>query len=310
MSAGKMRVIVCDPLEAEVLDELKSSFDVEVVDGPLSEDELCRKIGDADAVIVRSRTKITRKVLESAHKLKAIGRPGVGLDNVDASAAREKGIMVFNSPEASTAAVAEYVCGAMISVARKLNFADRRMRGGSWAKKECMGVNLEGKTLGIIGFGRIGKRVGAFGKALGMHVFAYDAFADDKMRTEAEMLGILMRDSVMEILKESDFVTIHVPMTDETRHMISVKELALMKEGAIIVNASRGGVIDEDALFNALSSGKLGGAALDVFEKEPYSGELATLDTVLLTPHVGGNTTDAQLAAGMMIVEKLRAALE
>jgi len=309
MNSGKLRVIVCDPLEAEVLDELKVSFEVEVIDGS-SEDELCRKICDADAVIVRSRTKITRKVLESAHRLKAIGRPGVGLDNVDADAAREKGIKVFNSPEASTAAVAEYVCGAMICVARKLNFADRKMRGGIWAKKECMGRNIEETTLGIIGFGRIGKRVGAFGKALGMHVVAYDAFADDKMRTEAGTQGITMRDSVMEILKESDFITLHVPLTDETRHMISARALAMMRNGAIIVNASRGGVIDEDALSDALSSGKIGGAALDVFEKEPYSGKLTALDNVLLTPHIGGNTTDAQLAAGMMIVEKLRAALK
>lgn len=309
MGEERKRVLVCDPLEADVLDALKADFEVEFIDGP-SEDELCEKITDADAVIVRNRTKITRRVLDSATCLKAIGRPGVGLDNIDTERAKELGILVFNSPEASTQAVAEYVCGGMFAIARKLHFADRKMREGVWAKKQCKGINLEGKTLGIIGFGRIGQRVAKFCKAIGMRVLAYDAFANEKLRETANGLGVELNHSLETVLETSDFVTLHVPLTEETRHMICAESINKMKDGAIIVNASRGGVIDEDALFAALASGKLGGAVLDVFENEPYTGRLLELDNVLLTPHIGGSTTETQKAAGRIILEKLKHALQ
>ena len=254
-------------------------------------------------VIVRSRTKITKDLIEKANKCKIIARVGVGLDNIDQDAAKEKGIRVINAVEGAMNAVAELVIGLMLSLAREIPRADREVRNGNWIKKELMGTELRGKYLGIVGMGNIGKRLGRLAKALNMNIIGFDVMPiDDEFSKEVG----LMKTDLDTLLASSDYVSLHVPLLDSTKHMINTTKINSMKNTAKIINTSRGGVIDEEALYDALKNGQLGGAALDVFEVEPAtSNKLATLPNFISTPHMGAQTKEAQSLAANVIAEKI-----
>jgi D-3-phosphoglycerate dehydrogenase len=272
----------------------------------ISAEDLIKQIPEYDVVIVRSRTKITSSVIEAGKKLRVIGRAGVGLDNVDTEAAARRNIVVLNTPESSTEAVAELVMGFMLCLARKIPLGDRGIKEGRWLKGEMMGIELKGKTLGIVGLGRIGSRVGALAKAFGMKILVYDVIQLPEQLIKSLEAEVVDLDT---LLTRSDFITLHVPLTPETRHMINRERLAKMKKGAYLINASRGEVVDEEALYEALKEGRLAGAALDVFEREPPTSEVVKLPNVVCTPHIGAQTVEAQDAAGEMLAEKVIKAL-
>ncbi len=294
---------MCDPIHDEGVRMLmEAGFDVDLetsITGP----ELVERVKDFDAIVVRSRTKVTREVIEASGRLRAVARAGVGLDNVDLEAAKERGVEVLNSPEAPSNAVAELVLGLMLSLARRIPLGDASMKRGEWIKRRLTGFELEGKTLGIVGFGRIGYNLARKAKAMGMRVVT-DASIEKLMRfveeTGAESVPL------EDLLKESDFVSIHVPLRPQTRHMIGARELETMKDGAYLINAARGGVVDEDALREALVRGKLAGAALDVFEIEPPEDtSLTGLENLIALPHIGAATVEAQAANSTIVAEKL-----
>ena len=294
---------MCDPIHDEGVRMLmEAGFDVDLetsITGP----ELVERVKDFDAIVVRSRTKVTREVIEASGRLRAVARAGVGLDNVDLEAAKERGVEVLNSPEAPSNAVAELVLGLMLSLARRIPLGDASMKRGEWIKRRLTGIELEGKTLGIVGFGRIGYNLARKAKAMGMRVVT-DAIIEKLMRfvDETGAESVPMED----LLKESDFVSIHVPLRPQTRHMIGARELETMKDGAYLINAARGGVVDEDALREALVRGKLAGAALDVFEIEPPEDtSLTGLENLIALPHIGAATVEAQAANSTIVAEKL-----
>ena len=294
---------MCDPIHDEGVRMLmEAGFDVDLetsITGP----ELVERVKDFDAIVVRSRTKVTREVIEASGRLRAVARAGVGLDNVDLEAAKERGVEVLNSPEAPSNAVAELVLGLMLSLARRIPLGDASMKRGEWIKRRLTGFELEGKTLGIVGFGRIGYNLARKAKAMGMRVVT-DASIEKLMRfvEETGAESVPMED----LLKESDFVSIHVPLRPQTRHMIGARELETMKDGAYLINAARGGVVDENALREALVRGKLAGAALDVFEIEPPEDtSLTGLENLIALPHIGAATVEAQAANSTIMAEKL-----
>ncbi len=298
-----MKVLVAAPLHEKAIDVLKNAgFEVVYEEYP-DEERLIELAGDVDAIIVRSKPKVTRRVIEAAPKLKVIGRAGVGLDNIDLNAAKERGIKVVNSPAASSRSVAELAMALMFNVARKIAFADRKMREGVWAKKQCMGIELEGKTLGIVGFGRIGYQIAKIAKAMGMNVLLYDPYPNEERAKEVGGTFVSLED----LLKESDVVTLHVPLVDATYHLINEERLKLMKPTAILINAARGAVVDTNALVKALEEGWIAGAGLDVFEEEPLPKDhpLTKLDNVVLTPHIGASTVEAQMRAGVQVAEQI-----
>ena len=268
---------------------------------------LMKCIADYDAMIVRGRTKVTAEVLAHATKLKVVGRCGVGVDNIDLKAAKEKGVIVVNAPVATTIAVAEHAMALMLAMVREITKADAGLKVGNWLKNEIKGTELYGKTLGVIGFGRIGSTVGTYAKVFGMHVIAYDLVATPEQIKEHGGDPVTLD----ELLQKADIITIHVPLTDTTRHMIDAQAIAKMKNGVRIISAARGGVIDEEALLAALESGKIASAALDVFEKEPPVDSLLVKHPKLIaTPHVGGETKEAQQRASIDIVNEVLAALD
>ncbi len=272
----------------------------------LSEEEIVERIPGCNAVIVRSKPKITRRIIDAGHALKVIGRAGVGLDNVDVEYARTKNIKVVNTPGASTESVAEHVFALLLSKARDIPRADHALREGKWIKKELIGTELKGKTLGIIGFGRIGSRLGEIAAAFGMTVLAYDVI-DISERAKEVGAQVCTMD---EVLQNSDFITLHVPLLPSTRNLISQSEIKKMKSGAVLINTARGGVIDEKALYQALVDKKIQ-ACLDVFEEEPPTDSpLLTLGACVLTPHIAGSTEDAQMRAGTEVAAKVLEALK
>ena len=296
-------VLICDqvnPILKEVLEKngLKVTYEPEI-----TPEQIAEKIGSFEVVVVRSRTKITRELVEKADKCKIIARVGVGLDNIDQDAAKEKSIRVLNAVEGAITAVAEFVIGLMLSMAREIPRADREIRNGNWIKKELMGTELKGKYLGIVGLGNIGKRLGRLAKALNMNIIGYDVVPiDDEFSKEVG----LMKADLDTLLSSADYVSFHVPLLDSTRHMINAEKLKLMKKTARIINTARGGVIDEEALYNSLKDGDLAGAALDVFETEPATGnKLTTIPNFIATPHMGAQTKEAQLLAANVIAEKI-----
>jgi len=266
-------------------------------------EQIAEKIGNFEVVVVRSRTKMTRELIAKADKCKIIARVGIGLDNIDQEAAKEKNIRVINAVEGAITAVAELVIGLMISMAREIPRADREIRNGNWIKKELMGSELKGKYLGIVGLGNIGKRLGRLARALNMNIIGYDVIPiDDEFSKEVG----LMKADLDTLLSSADYVSFHVPLLDSTRHMINAEKLKMMKNTARIINTSRGGVIDEEALYNSLKDGSLAGAALDVFEVEPATeNKLITLPNFIATPHIGAQTKEAQLLAANIIAEKI-----
>jgi len=269
----------------------------------ITAEQIKEKISIFNIVIVRSRTTLTKEMIEKANNCKIIARVGVGLDNVDQAAAKEKNIRVINAAEGAMNAVAELVLGFMLSLARQTARGDRAIRNGQWLKNELKGTELRGKYLGIIGLGNIGKRLGRLARALNMNIIGYDVVPIDE--EFAKEVG-LMKADLDTLLQSSDYVSIHVPLLDSTYHLINAQKISTMKKTAKIINTSRGGVVDEDALYEAIKSGTLGGAALDVFEKEPAIGnKLAELDNVILTPHIGAQTKEAQSLAANIIGEKI-----
>jgi D-3-phosphoglycerate dehydrogenase len=296
-------VLICDevdPILKKILEDngLKVSYEPTI-----TPEQILEKIPTFHIVIVRSRTTITKEIIEKADKCKIIARVGVGLDNVDQEAAKGRNIRVINAVEGAMNAVAELVLGLMLSLARQTARGDRAIRDGKWLKKELKGTELRGKYLGIIGMGNIGKRLGRVAKALNMNIIGYDVIPIDEEFSKE--VG-LMKADLDTLLQSSDYVSIHVPLLDSTYHLIDSQKLSTMKKTAKIINTSRGGVIDEDALYEALKNGNLGGAALDVFEKEPATdNKLAELDNVILTPHIGAQTKEAQSLAANVIGEKI-----
>ncbi|MEK6962710.1 MAG: D-2-hydroxyacid dehydrogenase [Thermoproteota archaeon] len=296
-------VLICDevdPVLNKVLQEngLKVSYDPQI-----TPDQIKEKISNYNIIIVRSRTKLTKELIDHATKCKIIARVGVGLDNIDEAAAKARNIRVINAVEGAMTAVAELVLGLMLALARQISLADREIRNGKWLKKELMGTELKGKYLGIVGLGNIGKRLGRLAKGLNMNLIGYDVIPIDEAFSKE--VG-LMKADLGTLLSSSDYVSLHVPLLDSTYHLINAEKLATMKKTAKIINTSRGGVIDEEALYDALKKGNLGGAALDVFETEPAIGnKLATLPNVICTPHIGAQTKEAQSLAANIIAEKI-----
>jgi D-3-phosphoglycerate dehydrogenase len=296
-------VLICDQVSStlkEILEKngLKVTYEPEI-----TPEQIAEKIGTFEVVVVRSRTKMTRELVEKADKCQIIARVGVGLDNIDQEAAKEKNIKVINAVEGAITAVAELVIGLMLSMAREIPRADREIRNGNWIKKELMGSELKGKYLGIVGLGNIGKRLGRLARALNMNIIGYDVTPiDDEFSKEVG----LMKADLDTLLSSADYVSFHVPLLDSTRHMINAEKLKMMKNTARIINTARGGVIDEEALYNSLKEGSLAGAALDVFEVEPATGnKLITLPNFIATPHMGAQTKEAQLLAANIIAEKI-----
>ena len=302
------RVLVADQIALDGLAPLRDDSRFELVVKPgLKGAELADAIAAADAVLVRSATQITRDSLSRANGLKVIGRAGVGVDTIDVDAATERGIAVLTAPAGNTISAAELTLALTLALARRVSAADRSMKAGQWDRKSFSGTELYGKTLGLVGAGRIGGEVAKRARAFGMQVVAYDPFL---IAERAAALGI-ERAELDEVLRRADVVSLHVPLTDATTGLLGDRELALLKPTAVIVNAARGGVVREDSLVKALTEKRLAGAALDVFEQEPLPADhpLRSLDNVVLTPHLGASTAEAQQNVALEIAEAVRAAL-
>jgi D-3-phosphoglycerate dehydrogenase len=299
------KIVLTDGLHKEGLPILNAVAQVDDRDG-IPAAELLGVIENYDAAIVRGRTKMTAEVFEAASRLKVIGRAGVGVDNIDLAAATAHGVTVVNAPLATTLAVAEHTLALMLSVARSIPHADEGLKSGQWLKNELEGVELMGKTLGVIGIGHIGRAVAQRAIALGMTVLAYDPVVP-----EDEIRGLGASPvHLLELYERSDFLTLHVPLTLETRHMINGQALGHMKRGVRIICASRGGIIDETAMLGALESGQVAGAGLDVFAKEPPGmSALVTHPNVVATPHIGAQTREAQARTAVDIASEVLAAL-
>jgi D-3-phosphoglycerate dehydrogenase / 2-oxoglutarate reductase len=296
-------VLICDSINQTGIDILKKAgMKVDYKPNILT-DELLSIVKDYQVILVRSRTKITRQVIQAASNAKLIARAGVGLDNIEVTAAEEKGIRVVNAPEAAINAVSELTVGNMISLARSIPLADSEMKRGKWIKKNLMGTELSGKYLGIVGVGNIGRNVGRIAKALRMNLIGYDPYPID--RDYIKEVGLIVTD-LNTLVQSADFITCHVPLLEETKHLFNTELISNMKSTAYIINASRGGVIDETALYNALCNGSIAGAALDVFETEPpLNNPLIGLSNVICTPHIGAQTKEAQELTSMVIAEKI-----
>jgi len=297
---AKRRVLVCDTLDVNTLG-LTEGFEVDY-DPKITKEDLLARVADYDALVVRSRTKVDAEVIARATRLKIVARPGTGLDNIDLRAANARGVEVVNSPEALVEAVAEHVIGLMLAVARDIPAADASMKAGQWEKQRFVGIELKGKTLGIAGLGRIGRRVAEVARAMGLSLLGYDVI--EVPQETLASLGCRMVD-LDSLFASSDFITLHVPLTTETRHMVDTRRISLMKRNAVLINTSRGEVIDEAALAKALRSGEIGGAALDVFESEPPGGDIVGAPRLVTTPHIGGQTKDAQTNAVTIVGAKI-----
>jgi D-3-phosphoglycerate dehydrogenase len=297
------KVLVCDSIDQAGIDSMKRSGLAVDYRPEIKPAELVSSVKDYDVIIVRSRTKIIKEVIDAAANAKIIARVGVGLDNVDVKAAEARNIRVINAPEAASTAVAELAIGLMISLARSIPRADSEGKKGNWIKKDLMGTQLSGKYLGIVGVGNIGRNIGRLAKALRMNLIGYDPIPIN--REFISETGMIVTD-LNTLLESSDFVTCHVPSTPDTVHMFNSERFARMKPTAYLVNTSRGDIIDEKALYEALKSGRLAGAALDVFEVEPPTNkELLALPNLVCTPHIGAQTKEAQSLASTIIAEKI-----
>jgi D-3-phosphoglycerate dehydrogenase len=292
-----LRLHANDPLDKTAMKILADSGLFEITAEALDKNALLKIMPEVEVLVVRSATKVTAEVIEAGKKLKLIARAGVGLDNVDAEAAGAKGVMVRNTPGANAISVAELTFGLLLGLVRQIPRGVYGIKDGKWEKKELKGNEISGKTIGIIGFGAIGRAVARIALAFGMKVVAYDPYV------KSTDLEVTLVDSVEKLLPVADVVSLHIPLTPETKHIIGEKEISLMKDGVIIINASRGGTIDEQALYNGLISEKVSSVALDVFEVEPPSDELRRkligLGNVICTPHIGASTSEGQRRVGL-----------
>ncbi|MFF2754938.1 phosphoglycerate dehydrogenase [Psychrobacillus sp. NPDC058041] len=285
-------ILISDPLSEDGIYPLRQAegFNI-VVDTSLTPEQLGDKIGEFDALLVRSQTQVTREIIEKGTNLKIIGRAGVGVDNIDLPAATERGIIVVNAPDGNTNSAAEHTIAMLMSLARNIPQAFHALKNQKWDRKSFIGVEVKNKTLGVVGLGRIGAEVAARAKGQRMNVIAYDPFLTLE---KAEKMGVQFG-TIEDVIKAADFITVHTPLLKETRHLINKEAFEKMKDGVQIVNCARGGIIDEDALYDAIVSGKVAGAALDVFEEEPFlDHKLLTLPQVIATPHLGASTVEAQ----------------
>ncbi|MCA1839520.1 MAG: phosphoglycerate dehydrogenase [Actinobacteria bacterium] len=302
-----MKVLVAEPLAEEGIALLSSVAEV-VAPGTIDRQTLLDTIGQYDALIVRSATKVDKEVIDKATNLKVIGRAGVGLDNIDVEAATRKGVVVVNAPQSNILSAAEHTMGLLLAMARNIPAADASLKNGQWERDRFTGVELHGKTLGVLGLGRIGTLVAQRASAFGMRIVASDPYVSS---SRASQMGIELMASVEELCAVSDFITVHMPKTSETKAILGEKAFAAMKPGARIINAARGGIVDEDALLRALKDGRVAAAALDVFEQEPPGqSPLVEWPTVVVTPHLGASTEEAQTKAGMGIAEQVTLALK
>jgi len=299
-------ILITDGLDERGQSILRAAAQVNTRDSTSAE-ELMNLIADYDALIVRGQTRVTAAVLEKASRLKVIGRAGVGVDNIDLEAAQKHKVAVVNAPTSTTAAVAELTLGLLLAVAREIPRADAAMKQGQWLKKQFEGVELSGKTLGVIGYGRIGTEVGRRAAAFGMNVIVYDPNVSEHELEHGNAEPVSLQD----LYSWSDFISLHLPLNVQTRDLIGPMAISQMRDGVRIVSTARGGIIDEAALLSALNSGKVAGAALDVFEKEPPgSTELVAHPRVIATPHIGAQTSEAQSRAAEDIAGEVLAALD
>ncbi len=300
--AKQYKVLVSDPVSEKGIQLLSSIAQVDVKPN-LSSQEIIEIIGGYDALLVRSGTKVTADVIGAGKKLKVIGRAGVGVDNIDVEKATEQGILVLNAPEGNTISAAEHTMALMLSLARNIPPASSSLKAGQWQRNKFVGLELYKKCLGIIGLGRIGSEVAKRARAFGMKVLAYDPYISAE---QAEKIGVVAQ-NLEEILPQADFITLHIPKTSSTKHLLGAEELAKMKDGVRIINCARGGLIDEKALYEAIVAGKVAGAALDVFEEEPPANNnpLLQLEQVITTPHLGASTQEAQVNVAVQVAEEI-----
>ena len=301
---NNIKIFIADDVNEEKLAPLKEAgFDV-VKEIKLQPEELAERLKDADGVIVRSATKITADIMDKAKKLRIIGRAGVGVDNIDVNAATKRGIIVTNAPDGNTITTAEHTMALLTSLARNVPQAYSKLQSGTWDKKSFVGVELHGKTLGVIGLGRIGKHVVKIAKGYGMNIIAFDPYVTEDQASE---IGI-ETGTLDNILQNADFLTIHTPVTDETRGIIGKDAFSKMKKGVRLVNCARGGLVDEDALLEAIENGKVAGAAMDVYSVEPLDPNSSLLNNprIITTPHLGASTIEAQEGVALTVAEQMR----
>jgi len=305
----KPRVLVADPISPKGVELLENGGELLVdVKTGLKEKELVAIAADYSALVVRSQTKVTASVIDAAKRLKAIGRAGVGVDNVDVEAATRRGVIVMNTPGGNTVSTAEHAFSLLVSIARSIPQAHASVKEGKWDRKSFEGVELQGKTIGIFGMGRIGTEIARRAIAFGMRPVAYDPYLSP---SRARSLQVELFEDLNEVLAQADFLTMHMPLTPETKHLINAERIAKMKRGVRIVNCARGGLIDERALYDALKSGQVAAAALDVYETEPPPADypLRSLPNIVFTPHLGASTAEAQESVGIEIAEAIRSVL-
>jgi len=302
-----LKVLISEKLADPGIELLKRDFEVDVL-LDLSADELLEKIGEYDGLIIRSATQVTAEVIDKARNLKAIGRAGIGVDNIDIEAATKRGVIVANAPESNTVAAAEHTLGLMLAAARRIPAADASLKGGEWKRSAFKGVEVREKTLGLVGLGHVGAIVARGALGMGMRVLAYDPYvSEDRMRS----MNVERAESTDEVLENADFVSLHVPRTPQTMGLVGGEALAKMKPAAYLINVARGGIVDEAALYEALKGGVIGGAALDVFAEEPTTeSPIFSLPNVVVTPHLGASTAEAQDRAGITAAEQVAAALK
>ncbi|MDX6443422.1 MAG: D-3-phosphoglycerate dehydrogenase / 2-oxoglutarate reductase [Blastocatellia bacterium] len=303
-SSIRARIFVADDVSEKGLQPLRDAgFVVDKRTG-LSGAQLRDALLEADGLVVRSETKVTAEVMDAARKLRVIGRAGVGVDNIEVPAATARGIVVMNAPDGNTITTAEHTLALLIALARNIPQANASIRAGKWERKRFIGAELQGKTLGIVGFGRIGRAVAARARGFGMNIVAHDPFTAPDQARDLEIESA----SLDEVLSRADFLTVHTPLTSETRGLIGAQAFAKMRKGVRVINCARGGLVDETALFEAIKSGVVAGAALDVFEKEPPPPDhpLLGLDEVIMTPHLGASTTEAQEGVAITVAEQMR----
>src|SRR5438067_4263858 len=303
------KVFIADSISQRGIEELVRDGALEAkVQTALSETQVAEAIPDFAALIIRSQTKVTTKILNAAKKLRVVGRAGVGVDNVDVETATRRGVLVLNAPGANTVSTAEHAFSLLLGIARNISRADATLKSGVWERKRLEGVELYNKTLGIIGMGRIGSELSRRAIAFGMRVLAFDPYLS---AARARGLQVELVEEINDLLSAADFITLHTPLTAETHHILNAERLKKTKSGVRIVNCARGGLIDEHALIEGLQSGHVAGAALDVFETEPLPPDspLHSAPNILLTPHLGASTAEAQESVGIEIAQSVRAAL-
>ncbi|MFW9950584.1 MAG: hydroxyacid dehydrogenase, partial [Candidatus Thorarchaeota archaeon] len=304
----KMKILISDTLEDEGIDEfISNGFEV-VKKFTITKEDLIEEIKDYDGIVVRSRTKLTADILENAKNLKVIGRAGVGLDNIDLKKAKEMNIEVFNTPEAPSVSVAELTLGLMLAGARKISHADRTMHQGQWNKNQYLGFTLKGKTLGLIGYGNVAKELAKMAIGLGMTVGVYSRFSKGKVAIdEARAIGCIIYPTIEDLLKKSQFISLHLPSTPQTENILNESIMKLMRKDAFIINTARGSLINEKALLKALKSNQIAGAALDVFREEPLRDKdlIECAEDLILTPHIASQTIENQTEAALVVAKKM-----